>query len=336
MGAAATKVLCCAPRLSQPRLMAMLLVVAAAAGAGFAAGRVTASGPTKAAPPAPPPVKEPAVARWSGGQLGAAQLQARVVAQKTAAGLATLDADRARAFADQAIRTAVLAAEARKRGLENDAQAEGPIADVLARRLVELELEDPGKRPPLGDAEIQAWFAAHRDEFVRPEQVRLSVLVGNAGRSDARARKQVRGELEALRQKIAALPVDQRAAAFADAARKRSDEAETAARGGDLGPTAQPDLEARLGAAGANTAWLMVSVGQLAIVETDTAIHLLLHHGRVPGREVTVEAARAQIESRIWYERRASELEKLVKQVSAQLALTVDEAALKQALAGVR
>ena len=318
------------PAQTIPVLLA--IVAAGAIGYGVGRSRSTPSPHTDA----PPPPSVPSVARWTGGALTAAELQARVVALKAAAGLPALDDARKEAFAERAIDSALLAAEARDRGLEGDARVAGPIAELLARRLLEVELEDPSKRPKPTDAEVAAWFEAHKDELVRPEQIHLAELTGNAPRSEPAARKKVRAMLEAARNQVAAAKPEAAPALFAELVKKSGDDPELAPRGGDLGALSQPDLEKRYGPEGAKAAWLMVGSGQLEIIESDVALHLVRLVARVPGRTTTLEAARPQIESRLWYERRDAELKKLLDALKSKRKLEVDEKALEAALADVK
>lgn len=321
--------------MNRPSWIAFAVAVLLAAAAGFLAGKAGPSEPLPAAPaPSPPP--PPAVAIWSGGALTAAQLQARVSALKAAAGLSALEPARARAFADEAIRTAVLATEARSRGLAGDARVEGPVASLLAQRLLELELEDPARRPPLSDAEVSAWYDANKEEFQRPARAHFFELAGRAPRSDAAARKKVRAELESLKKQLAALPMEDAAKRFSELARKRSDDPETAARGGDLGLRSLAQLEERFGSAGAQAAWLMVAVGQLELVESDAAIHLLRLVDRSPERAISLADARPQIESRIWYERRDVAQQAFLEALTRKLSLQVDQDALERALKDVK
>lgn len=311
--------------------MLALLVVALLAGAvGYQLGRSRPASPSTL----PPESAEPTVAHWAGGKLTVAQLQTRVVALKTAAGLPSLDPARARAFADEVVQTALLATEAKNRGLEHDAQVQGPLAQLLARRLIEVEVEDPRQRPSPTEAEVGAYYNAHREDFLRPERIRLSVLVAPASRSDLRARAKAKSELEAIQQELLALP----AAAVSEAMEKRA--RQRGASSGDagvvLGALSLPELEARLGEEAAQAAWLLMAIERLEILETADAVLLVRLEGREAGKAITREEAREQIASRLWYERRDELLKKHLAAVRAKLELQVDDAALSRAVSDVR
>ncbi len=271
--------------------------------------------------PENPEAAEPTIARWAGGRLTVSQLQARVVALKTASGLPALAPAQARAFADGVIQTSLLAAEARQRGLEKDPRVQGPIADLLARRLLEVDVE--AARRPATDAEVTAYYEAHREDFLRPERVRLTVLQTRASRGDARARGKAKAELEALRQQLTSTPP----AALNEALTKHAavEGAFTAA-----------ELETRLGSEPAKAAWLLMNLGRFELLETEDSVLLARLDAREPGRSLTVEQAREQIESRLWYQQRDQVIARQVEALRQKLKLEVDANALEQALSDVR
>lgn len=264
---------------------------------------------------------EPTVARWSGGALTVSQLQARVVALKTAAGLAALDPTRARAFADGVLQTALLAREAHRRGLEHDARVEGPIAELLANRVIELDLE--AARRPATDAEVTAYYEAHREDFLRPERIRLQVVQTKVARGAERARFKAKAELEALRQELSSTSPGTPNPALDK-------------RGALEGVFTRAELETKLGAEAAQAAWLLMNLGRFEVLETEDSLLLARLDAREPERSLTAAQARAQIESRLWYERRDQVIAQQVEALRQKLKLDVDEAALTRALSEVR
>lgn len=289
---------------------ALLVAVLLAGVGGYWLGLRTA----RSSPPTRAVAEGPVVARWSGGALGAAQLQARVVERKTSAGLTSLEPSRAREFADAVIQDALLAAEARRRGLEDDARVQGPLADLLARRLVELEVEST-PRAPATDAALAAYYDAHRDDFDRPERIRLTLLEVKGPRA--------KGELEALQRELSALP----AAAQNEALDKR---------GAERGTFTREALEARLGAPTAEAAWLLMNLERLELLQAPDSALLVRLEGREAGRAVTLAQARDQLESRLWYEQREAALGTRLEELRGALKLEVDEGALKRALSEVK
>jgi hypothetical protein len=130
---------------------------------------------------APPPSGDASavVAKWVGGRLTAQQVRERVLDQKRAAGLETMNEEQARAFADAALRDELLATEAKKRGLEHDAHVDAAVSKALAARLMELEFDDSRKQAEVSEADVAAYYQKHKDEFVRPERVRFSQVTAS-------------------------------------------------------------------------------------------------------------------------------------------------------------
>ena len=301
-------------------LLMPLLMVALSGVGGFWVGRRSGE---VAVPPSVtfPEDTEPTIARWSGGRLTVSQLQARVVALKTASGVAVLDPAIARTLSHGVIQTALLATEARQRGLERDPRVEGPVAELLARRMMEVDLE--AARRPATDAEVTAYYEAHREDFVRPERIRLAVVQNRAPRGNERARARAKVELEALRQALTSTP----AAALSEALAKQ---------GAFEGAFTRAELETRLGAESAQASWLLMNLGRFEVLETEDSVLLARLDAREPESSLTPGQARAQIESRLWYAHRDQVLAQQVEALRQKLKLEIDEGALTRALADVR
>ena len=108
---------------------------------------------------------------------------------------------------------------------ENSRQFE--IPERAKVEFVVLSMETIGAQLTVSDAEIKAWFDGHKDRFQQPEERRAShILIGSEkiGKDKARARA------EQLLKEIQKNP-----AAFAELAKKNSDDPGSAVKGGDLG-----------------------------------------------------------------------------------------------------
>lgn len=154
------------------------MVALACSVVGFGVGRLTSARST--------PIPEPVVARWKGGGLSAETLRAELSRRR----------DRS---PPDVIRDAVLAAEARRRGLDADPKVQGPVAEALAARLSQLEADALARKGPPSAAEAEAFYRQHLAEFVHPERLRftdagsftreeLEAWVGPAAAADAWSR----------------------------------------------------------------------------------------------------------------------------------------------------
>src|SRR5205823_6400137 len=103
---------------------------------------------------------------------------------------------------------------------------------------------EPLKRTPPDDSAVQAFFETHRDDYARPEAIRLAEIVIAAPANDAGARAARHKAAEALlaeaRQKSASDFY-----AFERLAREKSDDAQTRPFGGELPPMTSEQLKVR-------------------------------------------------------------------------------------------
>jgi peptidyl-prolyl cis-trans isomerase D len=157
----------------------------------------------------------------------------------------------------------------------------------------------------VSDAEIEAYYNQHPDEFTQPEQVRARHILLQV--NDQRTVEQARGQIEALKARIAG------GEDFATVAKGASEDSGSAARGGDLGYFGRGQMTPEFEQA-AFDAEKGALVGP---VETPFGVHLLevLDH-RQGGLQPLAEAS-ARVRAKLQLERmqeaaqaRATELAK--------------------------
>src|SRR5678816_1314403 len=90
-----------------------------------------------------------------------------------------------RVFLDNLIRFEVLAKEAERRGLDKDPEVIQTMKSAMITKLLKDELERGIKPEDIPQADMQAYFDAHKDEFDKPEEVRVSaIIVKKKGQAD--------------------------------------------------------------------------------------------------------------------------------------------------------
>jgi hypothetical protein len=180
-------------------------------------------------------------------------------------------------------------------------------ADEIAwGRLQVLATEQMRRRvaaamPPLSDAEVRAYFEAHRDRFVRPPRFRLQAIRMPVGAGDPRPRHRQATELAAALQ---AGRLD-----FGEAARAHSD-LPSAAHGGEAGWVSGP----RLFGLGAHLSRAVrrLEVGETSgVVAEDGQLWIVRLLATEPRRPLSFEEAAHQAENLLGNER--------VQQIEADL-----------------
>lgn len=312
--------------LSPLRLQASLLLVGVVLGAGggwLLAKRERGAG-------ASPKTTGPIVARWKGGHLPLATLENRL----DELGQGATAPERRRAMAIELMDNELFAEEARARGLLDDEQVAAQVKELLARRLIQKEFDENEARKKIDRAEVERYYAEHGAEFNHPERVHIRHLFVVVPPEDGKARAQARRDLEKLRADLLAKnPAPPNPFEGLDGKPLGTGRPPLRIGLEDLGLLSRPDMEARLGAAFADEAWLLVRRGELSkVLETPRGLSIATVEGRSAAAETSLEKAEASIRSRLWYARRAAELASFAADLKKSRELVVDEPLLEQAV----
>ena len=174
---------------------------------------------------------------------------------------------------------------ARKFYDENPKQFETP--EQARVEFVVLSMESIGAQLAVSDAEVKAWFDGHKDRYVQPEERRAShILIASEklGKDKARARAE-----EILAE------VRRNPAAFAELAKKNSDDPGSAAKGGDLGffgrgMMVKPFEDATFG----------LKDGEISgVVESDFGFHIIKLTGVHAAKEKPLAEVKGEIEEEL-------------------------------------
>lgn len=79
-------------------------------------------------------------------------------------------------FLDNLVKFEVLANEAKRQGLDRDPEVQRTMKQVMIQKLLKSRFEKL-KAEDLPDTEIQQYFDSHQDEFNRPPEVRVSMIL---------------------------------------------------------------------------------------------------------------------------------------------------------------
>lgn len=189
---------------------------------------------------------------------------------------------------DEMVRFEVLAAEAKRRGYDRDPSVVRAEKEAMVSTFLAHEFDSKLSRDPVSDPAIESYYTAHADEFHRKEAVRASeIVVRDRARADAIT--------SAARTRTSA-GADRRA--FADLALKNSDEADTRARGGDVGFIERDTT--RHPKAVVDAAFSLAEVGDVSDpIPTDDGFVILMLVERRPGFDRPLSEVKDDIRERL-------------------------------------
>jgi peptidyl-prolyl cis-trans isomerase C len=211
----------------------------------------------------------------------------------------------------------LLVREAERRGLDDDPELRRQVRDLEERLLVQALVGEEERRAEApGEAELRAWYEAHRAELAQPERVRLSrILVSQGARGAAPERARARARAEQLAARV------RRGEPFGKVAREG--DGPERAKEGDLGLVARGGTkDERLEAA----AFALTRPGETSgVVECADGFAVLRLEERRPARVPTFEEARGEVENRMSPERKRKAFDGLLARLrrDAEVAIEV-------------
>jgi peptidyl-prolyl cis-trans isomerase C len=277
-----------------------------------------------------------AVATFGDDAITAEELEQRILEMSPFLRTRYQTVEQRREYVEGLARFELLAREAVRRGLQNDPEVVEAAKKVMVHRLLQEELEKKGS--PVSDADVAAWFAQHREDFQKPEMVRLSHIFLAAPAADGGQPGAARVRAEALLKQAQALPPTD-LEAFGRLAAAHDEDLRSRPLNGDLRFQSRAELEQAYGAQVAEAGFALKEVGQLSgVVETDGGVHLLKLAGRTPALDVSEDEprTRARIIQAIRAERQLRDYEALLKRLREQDRLVVDDEALARVQVDLR
>jgi len=232
------------------------------------------------------------------------------------------DLQRKKDFLDNVIRFELLADEAMRRGLDKDPEVLEAMRRVMVQKLTQQQFGE--LEVAVTEEDARAFYEANRNDYVKPERVRLSHIFFSAPKGESR-RNQVRAEAERALADLRRKDRD----AFSDLAKKRSDDNRSKRAGGDLSFRTRAELEELWGEEFAAAGFALKTIGQFAdLVVTDQGFHIVKLLGRQEGQERSFETVRTQIENRLQREKKTQAFEAFVQELWEKANPRIDEAVL--------
>ena len=135
-------------------------------------------------------VKGTPVVTFEGGAITLEQLQGYIAQMNPQARYRVSTPAQRREYAEGLARFELFAAEARRRGLENDPEVQEAMKRTMVQQLLFKEFDE--KTEPVTAREITDFYEAHKSDFVQPARARYSHLLVPAPRAARTGRRRSR------------------------------------------------------------------------------------------------------------------------------------------------
>lgn len=267
------------------------------------------------------------VASWRGDQVTTAQLERRLKEMPPAQRERYQTLEARREYVESLARYELLVQEALARGLQNDPEVVEATRRALVARLMREQLQQAPAS--VSEQELAAAYARHQEDFVRPEQVRLTHLFLAAPRSEPARVAAARTRAGRLLAEARALPPKD-FAAFGRLARAHSEEPRTQPLDGDTRLRSLEQLGRDFGPELAEAARALIpqGPGALALVQAEAGWHLVQLTAHQPALNLALEDVRERLTGRLVDEKRQRAWAGLLASLQEQAHLTVHAQAL--------
>ncbi len=227
------------------------------------------------------------------------------------------------------IRQELLAQEAERLGLGASPAVREQTRRAMVQEVLRVELDKDLGGATLTDAELLQYYEQHRDEFVRPERVRLLRLQLLAAPG---TRATVRKKAAALLASITAAERRGELHAFENEVKRSSEDSLSRPAGGDLRFLARADLERQFGPELAAAAFALRTSGEMSgPIDTAQGVELIRLQSRLAALNRSFADAKESLRGLLVRDRRQRDYEALVRRLRAAAQITIVEDALAKA-----
>ena len=223
--------------------------------------------------------------------------------------------DHKKEFLDNLVKFEVLAAEARRQGLDKDPEVVRAMKQVMIQKLLKQQI-DRLKAEDIPDADVQAYFDGHQEEYNRPPEIRVSMILvpDEATANKVLADPRCKGlENAGFRELVTLYSTDQ----------------ETKERGGDLRffDAQNRELPAEL----VSAAFKLANIGDTSpAIKLQRGYAVLKLTGQRRALTRTLPEVSQQIRAKLFRERRQKLMDDYEQSVRKKLKIAVNDAQLSQ------
>jgi len=265
----------------------------------------------------------PVVATFAGHQIPTAELE-RYFDEQSPYVRSQLRSEKAKKqLLNGLITGQLLVDEGLKKGFQHDQIALDRFKKSMITGWMEGKFNEAQGERSFSEAEVRAYYQAHRDDYHRPERLRVEMIFFKATPAHEAA---VQAEAE---EALRSLSQAKDRGAFSRLAETRSDDVASRKTLGDLDFRSHDELAKSYGAAVAAAAESLVAPGELSrVVRGDGGFYLLRFEERLPALNLDFEASEKQIRSQLWTERRAKLFNEYLYGLMKQAQIKIDETEL--------
>ncbi len=253
-----------------------------------------------------------AIATIDGYTITVAEFQDRINKQSPYVRARYTSLEQKKDFLDNLIRFEVLAKEAKRRGLDQDAEVVRTMKQVMIQKLMKEEFETRVKPEDVAEDEMKKFYEEHQAEYNKPEEVRVSAIIVKDKAQADKAAAEAKG----------AKGQDNKG--FRDLVTQYSTDEDSKQRGGDLRyfTADSKDIPAEVSKA----AFALAKTGDVAgPIKTDKGYYIIKQSGRRKAITKTFEEVKRQIQNRIYRDKRTKAMEDFVKNLRDQAKIEMHE-----------
>ena len=237
--------------------------------------------------------------------------------------------ERKKEFLDNMIKNELLAQEAQRLGLSNSPAVREQVKRAMIQELIHKQLDEKLTGSDIGEADLQKYYEAHKDDYVKPERARVFHIFLPA--ADGRARAEANRKAATLLKDIDAREKKGEANAFQTVAQKESKDALSAPMGGDLRFLSKDELAKAYNAPLADAAFALKNPGDKAgPVETPAGVELVKLQVKTVALNRSFEESKESIRGRMARERRTRDYDEWMKKLREGAKVSINDAELEK------
>ena len=217
----------------------------------------------------------------------------------------------------------VLALEAKRRRIDQDPATKFAIEQMLAHKLLEDQVNKPALERQIPDSEVEAFYNAHQDTYVRPRQIRLADIF-IAVPQDAPAAIRDLKEQQAKGILAEALQTGKERFAFATLIKENSDQHPLYGKG-DTGFFDEQGKPLGLGPDFVEEAFAINEKGKVfeRLIKTADGFHVVMLVGERPAENTELADVSAEIRQQIRRNEINKNREKFIQELTSQASLEI-------------